>query len=47
VESAGGLAQDVEKQLPELAITDKISNKKAVNYGDVIIAGSNSSSLQN
>jgi hypothetical protein len=32
----GLLAQDVEKQLPELVITDKISNKKAVNYGDII-----------
>ena len=32
----GLLAQDVEKRFPELVITDKISNKKAVNYGDII-----------
>jgi hypothetical protein len=29
-------AQDVKKELPELVITDKISNKKGANYGDII-----------
>jgi hypothetical protein len=32
----GLLAQDVEKTLPELVLTDEATNKKAVNYGDII-----------
>jgi hypothetical protein len=32
----GLLAQDVQKELPELVIADRTTNKLAVNYGDII-----------